>query len=455
MIRFDRSALRDTEAREAILDLLEAGFTAVDPERLVFEELKDHSGDAGIRVIAIGKAAVPMARGAARALGARLARGIVLAPYEHGGGTPNVIECYEAGHPIPDESGVRAAEAIREFCAPLGHADRLLCLLSGGGSALLAAPVPGVELKDLAQTTRLLLACGATIGEINTVRRHLSTLQGGGLARAAYPASLLTLILSDVVEDRIETIASGPTMPDPTTFADAERVLRRHRLRIEVPLSVRRYLRDGADGRVPETAKPGDPIFERADIRVVANNSTFLDAVCEHAARIGLRVHRELRPMVGEARNVGACLGQHVAELAESIAEPTLLVAGGETTVTLHGDGRGGRNQEVALAAAQALEGTDSVLFATCATDGTDGVTDAAGALVDGATIDRGRESGLDPELALRGNDSYVFLSATGDLLRTGPTGTNVADVVLALIRPRRSSASTRRNGTAKQRPLL
>ena len=436
MIRFDRSALRDMESRATILDLLEIGFAAVDPERLVFEELKDDSEGAGTPAIAIGKAAAPMARGATRALAGRLERGIALTPYEHGDGLLGAFESYVAGHPIPDESGVRAGEAIREFCTSLARADRLLCLLSGGGSALLAAPVPGVELYDLAQTTRLLLACGAAIGEINTVRSHLSTLQGGGLARAAYPASLRTLVLSDVAEGRIETVASGPTMPDPTTFADAEHILRRYRIWAEVPPSVRRYLREGADGRVPETAKPGDPIFERAEARVLACNRTFLDAVCEYALRAGLRVLRESEPIVGEARNVGTRLGQRVGELARSITEPTLLVAGGETTVTLHGDGRGGRNQEVALAAAQMLEGTDSVLFAACATDGTDGVTDAAGALVDGTTVGCGRASGLDPEAALRRNDSYAFLSATSDLLRTGPTGTNVADVVLALIRP-------------------
>ena len=436
MIRFDRASVRDPERRGMLLDLLEVGLAAVDPERVVLDALDDDLPRGGVWVLAIGKAAVPMARGAAVGLGARLAGGIALTRAGYGGRPPDLIERFEAGHPLPDRAGLRAARAIRGLCARLDREDRLLCLLSGGGSALLAAPPAGVRLEDLAATTGLLLASGAAIDEINTVRRHLSTLQGGGLAAAAHPACLTTWILSDVVGDRPEAIASGPTVPDPTTFDDAAAVLQRYRLWEEIPSAVRTYLENGLAGRVPETAKPGDPVFAGSQTRILASNATYLDAVCLEATRIGLRAVRATEPMTGEAREVGTDLGTRLARLAGSVDGPTLGVSGGESTVTLRGGGQGGRNQELALAAAKPLAGIASVQLAAHATDGTDGPTEAAGAIVDGETIERGLSLGFDAEASLRGNDSHPFLAATNDLLWTGPTGTNVADVVLGLLRP-------------------
>jgi len=438
VIRFDRSKLRNTEQRRLLLDLLETGLAAVDPEHAVSEALRagakgQLNGDS-VHVIAIGKAAVSMTRGAAQALGQRLAGGIALTRHGYGGRLPKGVELHEAGHPLPDEVGVRAAVAIQRLCEGLGRDQRVLCLLSGGGSALLASPPRGVTVGDLAATAQLLLESGVAIDEINTVRRHLSTLQGGGLAMAVHPARLVTLILSDVVGDRLESIASGPTVPDPTTFADATRVLRQHGLWDEIPAVARQHLEEGLAGRVPETAKPGDPVFAETRAEVVASNATFLGAVCEEAAASRLRVVREDAPVVGEASDAGRRFGERVTTRAKRSDEPTLIVAGGETTVTVRGDGQGGRNQEFALAAAQAMAGVEGVQIASHATDGTDGTTSAAGAVVDGETIRRGERRGLDPTRALEENDSHGFLAATNDVLWTGPTGTNVADVVLGLI---------------------
>jgi glycerate 2-kinase len=445
MIRFDRTPLRAGFARALVLDLLERGFLAVDPERCVQEALALEGSRLrvgrslfdieGRRVwaIAIGKAAVPMAEAASQRLGSALAGGVAVTRYDHGGPVAGFL-VLEAGHPIPDGSGTRAARAIDELAGDVGPDDLVLCLLSGGGSALLAAPPNGVCLGDLAATTRLLLESGAAIDEINAVRRHLSTLQGGRLARRLEPATVITLALSDVVGDRSEAIASGPTAPDPTTFDDAIGVLRRRRLWKRLPPSVREHLADGAAGEIAETPKPGDPAFRKTVFEIVGSNNAFLAALEQAAQRNACHVIRSPGPVTGEARAVGRELARRAAALANERARRTLLVAGGETTVTLRGRGRGGRNQEVALAAALAIDGIDAICIAALATDGSDGVTDAAGAIVDGASVGRARGAGIDPTAALDENDSHAALDASGDLLLTGPTRTNVADVYVAFI---------------------
>ena len=443
--RVDRARLRAGPGRDEAIDLLETGLAVVDPERLVDAALSLEGrvlrvvgerlsiDDGSVWVLAIGKASMAMARAAELVLGRRLAGELAVAP--HGaGGAMGRIPVVEAGHPLPDEDGRRAAERIASIAARVRDDDVVLCLLSGGGSALLASPPPGVTIADLASVTRQLLAAGAPIDETNTVRRHLSTLHGGGLARLLHPARVRTLVLSDVVGSRPESIASGPTVPDPTTFADVERVLRSRGLWDRVPGSVRGWIDRGLRGEVSETAKPGDPVFDRTAVRILADVGTFLDAVCAAGARAGFTVDRLDRPITGEARAAGRRLGRRLADRPAGGSEKLLLVGGGETTVTVRGGGRGGRNQEVALAAAIELRGIEGVCVAALGTDGIDGPTDAAGAIVDGTTIERARATGFDPRATLAENDAHALLAATGDLLITGPTGTNVADVTIGIV---------------------
>ena len=445
MIRFDRSKARPGIGREQVLTLLESGFEAIDPKRCVNEALSlegdrltigsaEYSlSDRRVWTVAIGKAAVPMCEAVSERLGPALTGGIAVTRYGHGGFIDGV-RVLEAGHPIPDERGAKAAAEIREMADEIGGDDLVLCLLSGGGSALVAAPPPGVSLEELAETTRLLLRSGAAIDEVNTVRRHLSTLQGGRLAERLHPATVISLVLSDVIGDSLEAIASGPTAPDPTTYGDAVDALRRLRLWERIPGSVRAHMSAGVAGEIAETLKPDDPVFQGAIVEVVGSNATFLDAIDRAAQDAGYEVVRSSKPVAGEARDVGRKLGRRAATFVGEGARRTLWIAGGETTVTVRGHGRGGRNQESALAAALEIDGVDGVCVAALATDGSDGTTDAAGGIVDGMTADRVRRAGLDPIEALAENDSHTALDASGDLLFTGSTRTNVADVYVVLI---------------------
>jgi len=444
-IRFERSGLRSGFGRAFVLDLLEQAFSSIDPARRIFECLLREGttlrvgtqsyqrGEGRVGAIAIGKAAVPMAAAVSDLLGPLLREGIAVTRYGYAGRVAG-FRVLEAGHPLPDENGHNAAAAVSRWADQLGKKDLALCLVSGGGSALLAAPPDGVSIDDLASATRLLLGTGATIDEVNTVRRHLSTLQGGRLARRLRPATVVTLVLSDVIGDRLESIASGPTVPDPTTFAEAQRVFQRHQLWDRIPASVRRHIEGGMRGEIPETPKPGDPVFRTTEVRIIASNETFVEAVCRAGRKAGCRILRSPHPTVGEARIAGCELGRWAKSVAGSRGGRTLIVSGGETTVTVRGNGRGGRNQELALAGAVEIEGARTVCIAAFATDGTDGTTDAAGAVVDGETVDRAGRLGLSPARALEDNDSHSLLAATGDLLSTGPTRTNVADVYLAYV---------------------
>jgi hydroxypyruvate reductase len=388
-----------------------------------------------IIVIGAGKAGAPMAQAVEDVLGDRITAGVVTvrtgytAPLRR-------IRLREAGHPLPTEAGVAAAEEMLALLRDLRPQDLVICLISGGGSALLPLPRAGLTLADMIQATDLLLRSGADITEINTVRKHLSRIAGGQLARAAAPARLVTLIISDIVGSPLDAIASGPTVPDPTTYADAVAVLERYRLIPEVPPAVLATLRRGETGELPETPKPGDPIFARTRVAVVADNAAAARAAQEAAARLGFRTLLLTTFIEGEAREVGrvlAGIARETLTTGHPVRRPACIIAGGETTVTVRGSGRGGRNQEVALAAARPLHGLGHVLLASFATDGTDGPTDAAGAVADGTTVARARAHGLDPVRHLAENNAYPLLEAIGDLIRTGPTNTNVNDLMLIL----------------------
>jgi len=351
------------------------------------------------------------------------------------------IKLDEAGHPLPDDAGLAGARRIEALLQGLAPRDLVIVLLSGGGSALLPLPAHGITLGEYRALTDVLVRCGADITEINAVRKHCSRLQGGQLARLAAPARVATLILSDVVGSPLDAIASGPTVPDRSTFGDALAVLERHEVVGRVPPAVLDRLRLGAAGGISDTPKPGDPAFERVVNVVVGDNAVAGRAAAAEAQRLGLRSALLTTFVQGEAREVGravAGLAQGIACGQSDFAAPACLVLGGETTVTVRGDGLGGRNQELALGAAIALDGHMlptgvQVAVVSLGTDGTDGPTGAAGAIATQDTLARGRALGLDARAALAANDSYRYLAALGDLVITGPTNTNVNDLILVL----------------------
>jgi glycerate 2-kinase len=386
-------------------------------------------------VIGAGKACAPMARAVEDVLEDRVTAGLVTV--RTGDATPlRRITLRQASHPLPDAAGEAAAADMLALVSGLDPQDLVICLLSGGGSALLPLPRDGVTLDDKVRTTDLLLRSGADITEINTVRKHLSRIKGGQLARAVFPARLITLVISDIVGSPLDAIASGPTVPDPTTYADALAILAKYRLTDRVPPGVREVLRHGEAGELPETPKPGDPLFDQTHVVIVADNATAARAAVDEALHLGCHALLLSTYIEGEAREVGRALAGIAREVAASghpVGRPACIVAGGETTVTVTGAGRGGRNQELALAAARTLAGLPSVLLVSFATDGIDGPTDAAGAVADGATVDRAHARGLDPRRHLAENDAYPLLEATGDLIKIGPTHTNVNDLILIL----------------------
>jgi glycerate 2-kinase len=393
-------------------------------------------GRGRVLVLAAGKAAPAMAAAAEAVLGDGLADGLAVsnAPGPRLVRTRLIL----AGHPLPDARGVDAARAVEAMVGGLAAEDVVLVLLSGGASALLPAPVSGVSLADKVEVTSRLLRAGATITELNTVRKHLSRLKGGGLARAAAPARVVTLVLSDVVGDDLSTIASGPTVPDPTTYADARRILDERGLASAVPASVLRHLEAGRRAEVAETPKPRDPVFRRVRTRLIGGNRISVAAAAGEATRQGLRAVVLTTRLEGEAREVARALVAILRECVESgmpAPPPVCLLAGGETTVTVRGDGRGGRNQEMAVAAADLLASFPvEAVVATLATDGLDGTSDAAGGVADRTSVARARALGLAPPAAfLAANDSSAFLAPLGDLIVTGPTGTNVVDLAVLL----------------------
>jgi hydroxypyruvate reductase len=392
-------------------------------------------------VVGGGKAATAMVAALNASLGDYLAGGLVVTKYDHIDTSLDTgpVEVVEAGHPLPDESGVTGTQRMADLLASVSGRDLVLAVLSGGGSALLTLPATGLTLADMQATTDLLLRCGATIVELNAVRKHLSRIKGGGLARLAGQASVASLILSDVVGDPLDVISSGPTVPDPTTFADAWAVLERYDLIERVPVAVRERLLAGCGGKLPDTPKPEARLFERVQNVIVGSNRLAAEGAVG-AARAGRLNALLLSTFVeGEARQVAqvaAALAKELVHYDRPVPKPACLVWGGETTVKVCGEGLGGRNQELALAAAMAMEGLPNVVLVALGTDGTDGPTDAAGAIATGETVARGRALGLDPAAYLANNDSYHFFDGLGDLIHTGPTGTNVNDLLFIFAFP-------------------
>ena len=438
--------LRAHPQGRALAEIMAAALAAVEPAAAVRAHLQ-RDGDAivvagqryeaagRVLLVAAGKAAAPMLSAAREVLGERATAGVLVTKDGHGGEVvPDAqFALFEAGHPVPDARGVAGAERIAALLAGTQLDDLVLVLISGGGSALLTWPAPGLGLADLQVMTGALLRCGAPIEQINTLRKHSTRLFGGQLARMAGPARVAALVVSDVIGSPLDVIASGPTTPDPTTFADAWAVVERWELAETLPPGLVAHLRGGLAGTVPETPKPGEPLWAQVANTVIASNVHAAEAAVAAARARGFNAMLLTTYLEGEAREVGRVAAGLARELVlrnAPLARPALLVAGGETTVTLRGEGLGGRNQELALGAAEGVAGLPGALVVALATDGGDGPTDAAGAVVDGDTLGRARAQSIAPADFLRRNDAYHFFAALDDLLRPGPTQTNVNDLL-------------------------
>jgi len=440
--------MNTTQLRQAARRIWDLALQRANPSSCIPEVLAIRDGVLSIRgkvipiagrlyVVGAGKASARMAQVVEEIGGHEITSGIVVAKYGHS--LPlRRIELVEAGHPIPDAAGVQAVERMHELMSDLAGNDIVLCLISGGASALWPAPAEGITLEEKQEVTSLLLRAGATVRELNAVRKHLSAIKGGQLARWAAPAHVISLIMSDVIGDPLDFIGSGPTAPDTTSFSDALAVIDKYV--IDGPPPVRDRLERGARGQLPETPKPGDPIFKNVENRIVANNTILVDAVKDTAHSMGFNTLVLATEIEGEASDAGrffAAIAREVGRTGNPVVAPACILAAGETTVTVRGQGLGGRNQEMALAWAIAMASRSQpapCCFASVATDGTDGPTDAAGGLVDPYTCARGIELGLSPLKSLRCNDSNHFLKATGDLIVTGPTQTNLMDLQILLV---------------------
>lgn len=423
-----RAALRAADPREAVLRNIR-----VEGNSLIAGNRRyDLSRYRGIQVLGAGKASARMAAAVEKLLGKRIAGGLINVKYGHVAKLRR-IRLNECGHPVPDEAGVRGAGEIASIAENASADDLVICVLSGGASALMPLPASPVTLADKQQTTKLLLESGANIHEINAVRKHISAIKGGQLAALAYPASVLSLILSDVIGNDLDVIGSGVTAPDSSTYADACAILERFGLLERVPPSVRERLLNAPD----ETPKADHPAFMKTQNLIVGSNDLALNAAQKEAKRLGYRTLVLSSFIEGETRDVArvhAAIAKEIRHFRRPVKAPACIISGGETTVSIHGTGKGGRNQEFCLAAAPDIAGMPGVVMMSGGTDGTDGPTDAAGAICDGRTIRRAQAAKLDARAYLANNDSYSFFESLGDLIKTGPTNTNVMDVRLVLV---------------------
>lgn len=450
-MRFESSVLLpNPSVRHVILDVLQAALAAVDPSVAVQRALQregdllivgdrryDLSAYRRLFVLGAGKAGAPMTQAVESVLGERITGGLVVVKTDHSGPTERV-RIVEASHPTPDAAGVEAGREILALAGGASVDDLVFALISGGGSALLVSPAEGLSLADLQGLTASLLACGATINEMNCLRKHCSGVKGGQLARAVAPATLITLVLSDVIGSPLDVIASGPTVPDSSTWADAWALVEKYDLVGKLPPAVVVRFQAGLRGEIPDTPDESDPVFAHSQTVVVADN--FLAALAAKAAaeERGYQSLLLTTFLDGDAASAGrllAALAKEVQTSGNPISAPACLILGGETTVQLGSNpGKGGRNQEVALAAGLALQGSRGITVVSLATDGTDGPTDSAGAMADGGTVARGAAVGLSAADHLRGHNAYPFLIASQDLLRTGPTQTNVNDLLFVFV---------------------
>jgi glycerate 2-kinase len=415
--------------------LLRASQLVIDDDQVALNDFKR------IIVLAAGKAALPMASALSGILGTRLTSGVLITKDGYLDASlalpRSCFMVFEASHPLPDQRNLQASAAVMSLAQNINPQDLVICLISGGASSLLTKPSPDLSLQDIQTLTSLLLACGASIDELNTIRKHLDEYKGGGLARLFFPATLLTLILSDVIDDRLDMVASGPTVADPTTYTDAWLIFEKYQIVDRVPIRIRAHLQDGIDGKLHETVKSGDPILDKVRNILVGNNTQTVKAALQAAEQLGYASKIITTSLHGEASEVGQILAETaISYLADdSYAQPACLIAGGETTVTIRGSGQGGRNQELALGSVQGLSATQQELvLVTLATDGGDGPTDAAGAVVTNHTFSRAAASGFYPDDYLQHNDAYHYFEKIGDLIKTGPTLTNVNDLALIFI---------------------
>jgi glycerate 2-kinase len=445
-----RNDILNKMRREA-LEIFHTSLKAVDPviavKRFLKKEsitliVKDNSFDLdsfdNIYLIGFGKAAAAMARGVEEVLGDDLKAGIVSVKYGHLDKVSSKIKINEAAHPVPDEAGMKGANEIVNFLKQRIETDLIICVISGGGSAILPLPCEGITLAEKQETTKLLLACGADIKEINAIRKHISQVKGGQLARLTQPATLVTLILSDVIGDPLDSIASGPAAPDQTTFEDCWAILEKYDLLGKIPPAVEQHLKSGVDKLIPDTPKAGDPAFSKTYNNIVGSNWEAVVAARDNAQKLGYNTLILSTFVEGETKDVArvhAAIAKEVQKTGNPIAVPACIISGGETTVTIRGDGLGGRNQEFVLAAAMDIQGMENVVILSAGTDGTDGPTDAAGAIADGKTIERANQLNLDTLKFLQNNDSYHYFEKSNDLIKTGPTNTNVMDIRIMLIK--------------------
>jgi len=438
-----------TRLRQDAIKIFEYGIKSVDPanaikRNLAFEDnrldihgkIYDLSAYENIFIIGMGKASAAMAKAIEDLLGNRIKGGMVNVKYGHT--VPlKIVRANEAGHPVPDQAGLAGTNQILRLLKQTGQKDLVICLISGGGSALLPCPAEGITLEDKQRVTKALLDCGATIHEINALRKKISKVKGGRLARLVYPSTLISLILSDVIGDNLDSIASGPTVPDKTTFADCLSILEKHKIHGEIPISILQYVERGCHGDVEETPKADDPIFVRTQNVIIGSNKQALSAAKEKADNLGynaLILSSFIEGETTEVAKVHAAIAKEILSTGNPVGRPSCVVSGGETTVKIKGGGLGGRNQEFALAAAIAIDGLEKVVMLSAGTDGTDGPTEAAGAIADGSTIRRSKELGMVAGKYLRENDSYNFFKPLGDLIITSPTNTNVMDLRIILV---------------------
>lgn len=441
--------------KKLVAEIFYAALKAVDPYnavRLYTNKIRSVYQNGNFKrliVVGFGKAACSMARAVEEELGDLIDTGILITKYgyitvrqydsaavnsDRSTALLHYCTIFEAGHPVPDESGLRSTEEIIKILKNADENTLVVCLVSGGGSALLVSPYEGISLAEKQEITELLLKTGADINELNTVRKHISKVKGGRLAEIAYPARIISLILSDVIGDRLDVIASGPTAPDRTTFNDALKVLEKYRLIDKAPKSIIEVLEKGAKGLIPETPKEENTIFDNVENIIIGSNKKALKAAKIKAESLGLKTEIISSEVTGEAREVGKWLADIARSKRSDSNRLNCLISGGETTVTVKGNGKGGRNMELALSFAMEIEGIEGITLLSAGTDGTDGPTDAAGAIVDGETIKRARASGLNPEEYLNNNNSYNLFKKINGLFITGPTGTNVMDIQIMVI---------------------